>query len=215
MAERDEFTPKWDGPRFVPGTFIWTVYVKACVFREGVSQSETRPYMDIRVLVEDPPDGPEEPMNGAEMDFKIWLHQKAAGWCLYFLKKFDYPAEMLADEHRPIIRRQEVVGLHGKVLVNVKEGENGFLLYDVKGFDHLSGNELEKRVASKANGTPREEASVNTMDITETAIDLQADLKSSPPTEQAAPEQQSIKDFVDSCDPETPNLESGDELDGL
>lgn len=184
MAERDEFKPDWGGPKVKEGMFIWCVFIKSCVFKESVSGGESKPYMLISVIVGDPP-GAKDPMAGIEFEFRIYLHQKSAGWCIYFLRKFGYPDELLKDEDHPIIRRKEVAGLWGKVLVNVKQNE-AYLNFDVKGFARLHGDDsLEKRLntmsgASGAANHSHEETSFEAPDSP--AVDLEADVKAASAT---------------------------------
>jgi hypothetical protein len=180
MAEREEYTPQWGENTVVAGQYVWTVYLKSCVFRESVKDGEKKAYMQISAIVEDPPDGPEEPLNGTDFSFRVYMNQKAQGWCLYFLKKFGYKPELLGDGSRPpIIKRAEVAGLHGKVLVNVTAGDQGMLQFDVNGFDSLGGDELEKRLAAKRNGAgPAQEKQEATLPAADNQVtDLEADVK--------------------------------------
>lgn len=182
MTEKEEFQPQWGNTKQVtPGEFIWTVYVKSCVFKEGVSGGESKPYMVIEVIVEDPPDGPEEPFNGTVFDFRVYLNPKSAWKCLWFLKKFDYPTQLLADENRPIIRKKEVVGLHGKVLVKIEQTDSGYLNFYANGFDHVGGTDLEQR-QQKKNGAqqPSDTRTIDTVEAPENFIDLEQDVKSDP-----------------------------------
>jgi hypothetical protein len=180
MAEREEFQPQWSEKQVEVGMHIWTVYLKNCLFRESVKEGETKPYMLLDAIVEDPPNGQPDPHTGTEFNFRIYLNPRAQSWCLYFLKKFGYPEELLASG-KPTIRRNEVAGLHGKVLVNVAPDESGMLRFDVKGFDHLGGDELEKRLAGKPkNGQPEvNEATVEVPDSP--VVDLEEDIKQATP----------------------------------
>lgn len=177
MAEKEEFTPQWSEKQIQPGQYIWSVYLKSCLFRESATNGEVKPFMQLAAIVEDPPDGPEDPYTGTEVDFRIYMHAKSQGWCLYFLKKFGYSEALLANPGRPIIRRAEVAGLHGKILVNVAPDDQGLLRFDVKGFGRLGENELEERLAKKSGAAHEAaEASMDTVEVAE-VIDLEADVR--------------------------------------
>lgn len=180
MAEKEEYSPDWgDSKQVVAGEYIWTVYIKSCSFKESVSNGESKPYMLIGAIVEDPPDGPEEPMNGVDFDFRIYLNPKSAWKCIWFLKKFDYPLQYLANESKPVLKRQEIMGLHGKVLVKVEAGETGYLNFYVNGFDHVGGVELEEKRAKKNNQQAPADAT-GTIEPPENVIDLEADVPKTP-----------------------------------
>lgn len=181
MAEKEEFTPQWSERQLEAGQYVWTIYVKNCVFRESVSNGEQKPYAQLDVIVEDPPDGPEDPHTGTEFSFRVYLNPRAQGWALYFLKKFAYNETLLANPAAPKLLRKEIVGLHGKVWVNVAPDDSGMLRFDVRGFDHLGGNELEKRMAGKPkNGQPEvNEATVEVPDSP--VVDLEEDIKQATP----------------------------------
>jgi hypothetical protein len=193
MAEKEEFTPAWgDSKAMAPGQYVWTVYLKSCFFRESVKDGETKPYMQIAAIVEDPPDGVEEPYNGTDFNFRVYMNPTAQGWCLYFLKKFGYNEALLANPGKPIIKRAEVAGLHGKVLVNVTSDEQGMLRFDVNGFDHLGGDDLEKRAAKKNGTRGPAEATMDTVEVPDDpVIDLEQDVK------QPTPNLESTKDSLD------------------
>lgn len=180
MAEKEEFTPQWGEKQVVAGEYIWTVYLKSCFFRESIKDGETKPYMQIAAIVEDPPDGPEEPFNGTDFNFRVYMNPTAQGWCLYFLKKFGYNEALLANPGKPIIKRAEIAGLHGKVLVKVTEDtQGGMLRFDVNGFDHVGGTDLEQRQQKKNGAAARstDEHAMDTVEVPDNPIDLEADIK--------------------------------------
>jgi hypothetical protein len=74
-----------------------------------------------------------------------------------------------------------VAGLYGKVWVNVTTDDQGMLRYDVKGFDAVGGDDLEKRLAKQGGTGPAEAALAGGgIDAPEQVIDLQADVQGSP-----------------------------------
>lgn len=181
MAEQEEYKPEWSGKEVSAGTYIWTVFINDCLFREQNKDGEKKPYMQIEAVVVPPTKDAVEPMAGTEFGFRVYMNPKAKGWCVYFLKKFGYDEALMKDAQKPIIRRNAVAGLYGKVLVNVTTDDQGMLRYDVKGFDHVGGDDLEKKLAKTNGGGPAEAAlSGGGIDAPEQVIDLQADVQGTP-----------------------------------
>ena len=168
MTGEQDFTPEWtDDQDIKPGLYIWPVYVKACAIKD---RAKDKPYALLHVIVEDF-EKKECPQHNFEFDFRVYLHNKSKGWCIYFLSKFDYPEELFKGKPAPIVRASEIEGLHGQLLVQAALTDAQFLQIDVKGFDHIDGKELPdklKALAKKQTENGGQE---------ESSIDLEHDVK--------------------------------------
>lgn len=145
------------------GSYVWPIALTSC---EAKDAKTDKPYMEVGAVVEDPSEHA-----GYSFDFRIYFHKKSEKWCRYFLKKFDYPSELLEREP-PILRKSVISQLKGKVLVEIKDGHYGGTIVDVKGFDHLDGVELEERLV-KLLSSPEEGSESDG----EGATDVEADIK--------------------------------------
>lgn len=142
MAEMDEFRPKtWNPIEIKPGKYVFETEVKRCTFRDTEKE---KPFMQIVFLVLN-----DNEYHGLEIDSRVYI-SKAAEWrARYFLKKFDYPAELL-EQQPPILKKANIEGLKGKILVEFEMDNFDMLKADVKQFDHLNGDEIEKKLAKEA-----------------------------------------------------------------
>lgn len=132
-----EFTPKWDIPDI--GVYIWPVSITSCEFK---SPPEKKPYMLLGAVVD------EGDRKGFEFDFKVWISPKARNICLWFLKKFSYPDDLL-QRKPPVLKSESIVGLKGKVSISVEEDRQGFLDFKAVGFERPGETELEERQESR------------------------------------------------------------------
>ena len=167
MAEMDEFRPKdWVPIEIQPGKYVLAVEVKKCTFRDTEKE---KAYMQIVFKVI------EGDKLGFEFDERVYISKKAEWRARYFLKKFDYPAELL-EQQPPSLKRTKIEGLQGKVLAEANVDNFGMLKIEVKKFDHIAGNEIEAELA-KASGSQEELPLQNTTDAEPTReIDVNADL---------------------------------------
>ena len=160
----EEIIPAWmDEVRLEPGTYVWTVAVEACEFRD---LEHEKPYANLSCIVI------EGEQAGYKFDYRLYVNQKARSWAMYFLKKFDYPEGLLA-EAKPILRRAALVGLQGKMLAEVGNDPRWGLQINIKAFDHTLGTEIEDRLNKKSEVTLSKQ--------TEPVIDLEQDVKTSVP----------------------------------
>src|SRR5271157_1857023 len=99
-------TPKWPKPP-PEGVYVWLVEIKKVVFN---TENDEKPYMRWHTVV----------LEGAQkdypFDFSVYYSVRAAKWCRYALLKFGYPKELL-DTDNPVLRKREIEGKRGKVLV--------------------------------------------------------------------------------------------------
>jgi len=181
MAE--DYSPNWssDEDALAEGWYIWDIFVKKMEFKD-IEPGKEKPFMLLSVIVEDPQDGPPCPNTGYQFDFRIYIHKKSRGWACYFLKKFDYPQELLAND-QPVLRKQNIEGLRGQVLIQVQQNQNtGYMNTDVKGFDHTGGIELvEKRAKELAKEKGEEYVPPEAQAPDERAIDVNADVAGEAP----------------------------------
>lgn len=137
----DEFTPNWDAEAVddpACGSYVWPV----TIWQAELPPANTgkKPYIKLFYIV-----------NGGQFDqfknsFRIYINPEAKVWALWFLKKFNYPEELLTGK-QPVIRRTAFNGLTGKILVEVFEDPQYGKKFEVKGFSRLDELDLEKKVA--------------------------------------------------------------------
>jgi hypothetical protein len=177
MAEMDEFRPNaWTPVEMTEGRYVFSVKVKKCTFRDT---EKDKPYMQIIFLVL----GGDK--DGLEIDTRVYI-SKAAEWrARYFLKKFDYPAELL-EQQPPILRKGQIEGLEGKVLVEYTVDNYDMLKADIKKFDHVNGDDIEKEMAKQAGKQEELPLGSGTDAEPQRTIDLNADVQQT--TTQAVPE---------------------------
>lgn len=147
------------------GWYIWELTVTSCEWRD---KNTDKPYMLVGAVVDD---GGEA---GFSFDFRIYYHLQAERWCKYFLKKFDYP-EKYIEKDKPELNRGAIKGLRGKVLVEMREwdGRYGIVVTpDVKGFDHIGGDQLEDRLEK----IRQKDEDSQSPEVDEPEIDLDADI---------------------------------------
>jgi len=146
MAEMDEFRPKdWVPIEIKPGKYAFCVEVKKCSFKDTEKE---KAYMQIAFIVID------GEMKGFEFDERVYISKKAEWRARYFLKKFDYPADLL-EQQPPTLRKAKIEGLQGKILADASVDNFGMLKIEVKKFDHIGGTEIEDELA-KEQGTQEE-----------------------------------------------------------
>lgn len=163
--EPDFVTPNWDQPTPEPGSeHIWHVTVKKVDF---VNHDSDKPFIQVSVVVSDQ----SSEFDGLEFDFRSYYSAKSKRLCIYFLKKFGYPNELL-DCEQPRLSRSRIIGLQGKVWIYVQEGNHGSLWFETKGFERTNENELESRM----DGTGAAESGA--------VIDLNADTQGPPEGEE-------------------------------
>lgn len=163
LSEQEDFLPAWldDKPaELTPGSYIWTIRTVAAQFKD---QEREKPYAQIDCLVLD------GQFINYQFPFRLYLTKAARNWATYFMRKFEYPAELL-EAAQPVVRRSALENLTGKVLVEVTDGEYG-LKFDVKGFSRPSESELEDKLK------PKEEVK---FESSEPSVDLEADVKGEP-----------------------------------
>jgi hypothetical protein len=179
MAEMDEFRPNsWTPVEIQEGKYVFSVRVKKCTFRDV---DKDKPYMQVVFLVL----GGDK--DGLEIDTRIYI-SKAAEWrARYFLKKFDYPAELL-EQQPPILRKAQIEGLEGKILVEYASDNYDMLRADVKKFDHINGDDIEKEMAKQAGKQEELPLGTGTDAEPQREIDVNADVTGQGTTTQAAPE---------------------------
>jgi hypothetical protein len=197
MAEMDEFTPKdWVDVKIEPGKYGWTVEVKKCTFR---NTDKEKPFMKIGFVVL------EGDKAGFEFDDDVYITKKAEWRVRYFLKKFDYDPVLL-ERQPPLLQKAKIEGLRGKVLVEISTDNFGMLKTEVKKFDHLGGDEIEKELG-KTSGSQEELPLHPATDAEPTReIDLNADVAGE---QQAAP-QEEVQEPPAPSEPE-PDLSSLDD----
>lgn len=204
----EEFSPDWGSEEGEPdaGWYVWNVFVKSMQFKDTEPGKE-KPFMLIHCLVEDPPDGAPSPNSGYGFSFRVYIHKKSRGWAFYFLKKFGYNPELLADTERPQLKKHEVEGLHGKLLVNVTLNENtGTTNIDVKGFDQIDGKELEEKMAKAiAKEKGEEYVAPGKEPQQEKEIDVREDVRGQAP--QAQPAAEGDGSWLDSLPEDSPSVE--------
>jgi hypothetical protein len=191
MAEMDEFRPNsWTPVEIKEGKYVFSVKVKKCTFRDT---DKEKPYMQVVFLVM----GGDK--DGLEIDTRIYI-SKAAEWrARYFLKKFDYPADLL-EQQPPILRKAKIEGLEGKILVEFALDNFDMLKADVKKFDHINGDDIEKEMAKQAGKQEELPLGSGTDAEPQREIDLNADVAGQAAPTQAAPEpEQAVP--VDDDDP--------------
>ena len=141
----DEVLPDWAGEddANVPPVGLHVVIVR--ILRASFDESyRGKPFIHVgcRVI--------EGEYQGMEFSFDVYFSPKAERMARYFLKKFNYPAELLEQKKTPL-RGVELIGLEGKVLLKVEEGDDGFLKFNSMGYAHWppkdDAGELEKRLA--------------------------------------------------------------------
>jgi hypothetical protein len=168
MADTEDFQPDWGGIEVKPGKYILEVQVKTVIFRDV---DKEKPFMSVTFLTID------GDKKGFEFENRVYVNKKAEWRTRYFLKKFDYPVELLEGD-TPVLRKKQIEGLQGKVLVDFTEDNYGMLRPDVKAFDHINGTELEEKLA-------KERAAEDQLPLTgagtdaepTTAIDVNADVR--------------------------------------
>jgi hypothetical protein len=179
MAEMDEFTPKdWAEVKLDPGKYCFSVEVKHCTFRDT---DKEKPFMVIVFIVL------EGEKVGFEFDDRVYISKKAEWRARYFLKKFDYDAVLL-ERQPPLLQKAKIEGLRGKVLVEIAVDNFGMLKTEVKKFDHINGDEIEKELGKQVGS--QEELPLQTATDAEPTreIDLNADVAAE--QQQAAPQEQ-------------------------
>lgn len=144
MSDNDEITPQW-GKQVAPpvGIYIWPLRVVEVSPKDSGTD---KPYLLTKVQIL--ADGQ---FLGFEFDFRLYYSIKAEKWCKYFLKKFNYPKEYL-DTVSPILKQSSIKGLSGKARVHVtfdQAGDQEYVNYDMKGFEHLNETELEEKLAKE------------------------------------------------------------------
>ena len=140
MAEMDEFTPKdWAEVKIEPGKYPFVVEVKRCTFRDT---DKEKPFMVIVFIVL------EGDKAGFEFRTSVYISKKAEWRARYFLKKFDYDPALL-EQQPPLLKKAKIEGLRGKVLVEVSVDNFGMIKAEVKKFDHLGGDEIEKELGKQ------------------------------------------------------------------
>jgi hypothetical protein len=117
------------------GVYIWTVAVERAEHRD---KEREKPYILLGCKII------EDEYAGFAFDYRLYINPKARNWALYFLRKFDYASD-LCDAGT--IRLPKIIGLTGKMLVEVGHWDSGKIRIDSRAFDHLGGNELEERLA--------------------------------------------------------------------
>jgi hypothetical protein len=160
MTEQDDFIPPWLDQKpqeLTPGTYVWSVSVSTAKFQD---QEREKPYVKIDLDIMG------GPFTGYKFPFRLYLTKAARGWAMYFLRKFEYPTELI-ECAQPVIRASAIVGLTGKVWVEVADSELG-LQFNVKGFERNNETELEDKL------TPKQEI---VLESTEPIVDLEADIK--------------------------------------
>lgn len=156
----EEYTPNWDqGVGEIPtGTYFWEILVWDV---ELPKAEMPKPYIKLFYKVLTDP-----PVEGYKNSFRLYITPAAKTWALWCLRKFGYPEELLGDS--PIIRKTALIGLRGKIQVEVFPDEYG-LKHDVKGFERIGETELEERLKK------REEVTIPQDDVP--VIDINADVK--------------------------------------
>ena len=179
--QQDDFQPDWGGIEVKPGKYILEVQVKTVIFRDV---DKEKPFMSVTFLTID------GDKKGFEFENRVYVNKKAEWRTRYFLKKFDYPVELMEGD-APVLRKKQIEGLQGKVLVDFTEDNYGMLRPDVKAFDHINGQELEEKMA-KERGTEDQMALGATTDAEPSApaIDVNADVRQ----EQKQPDDLSMLD---------------------
>lgn len=175
MAELDEFNPTWNPGdlNMEAGEHVLQVEVKRCSFFDT---SKEKPYMAIVYVVIG------ENKKGFEFEDRVYVSKKAEWRARWFLKKFEYPQEYL-DKESPTLKKAVIEGLRGKVLAVATIDNVGMLKIEVKKFDHLNGDEIEKELTKK-NGTAEQIPFNATSDAEPTrAIDVNADVREQPAAE--------------------------------
>lgn len=171
MTEMQEFNPGWEGMTIKPGRYIFQVAVKTCLFRDTEKE---KPYMQItfKVLT--------GTQKGFDFENRIYISKKAEWRVRFFLKKFDYPAQLL-EATSPILKKPAIEGLQGKVLAIFEEDNYGMLKCDVKAFDHLEGTEIEEKEAKIADNAEQLQLPATDGEPALPARDVMADVKQNPP----------------------------------
>jgi hypothetical protein len=193
MAEVDEFRPKdWSPIEIQPGRYVLVVKVKKCAIHD---KDKEKPYMLIVFIVTD------GSMKGFEFDNRVYLSRAAEWRARYFLKKFDYPAELL-EQQVPPIRPTVITGLEGKVLVEFEKDNFDMLKTEIKKFDHIGGTEIEEFLAKNnqtANQTELPLGVGRTDSEPANVIDLNADMAGSTPIREPGDDTQPAGelDFLD------------------
>lgn len=132
----DEFPLSWGSEAVSPGRYIWLIHISAATPKDT---DKEKPYVKIDCVVI------EGDQAGYKFNFRLYITKAARGWATYFLKKFNYPEELLATDP-PRLVRAKLEGLEGKILVDLSESPNYGLQVDAKGFDRVDGDELEKKM---------------------------------------------------------------------
>jgi hypothetical protein len=185
MAEMDEYRPKdWVAVEIEVGKYIFSVEVKRCTFR---NTDKEKPYMTIVFQVLE---GDKE---GFEFDDNVYITKKAEWRAQYFLRKFDYPIELL-EKKPPVLKKAQIEGLRGKIYVDITKDNFDMLKIEVKKFDHLNGHDIENELAKEA--AKQEQLPLSDSEPTQ-EIDLNADLSAEDTT--ATQQQESVvgHDHVD------------------
>ena len=139
VEEREEYSPNWDDEQKMdPGTYIWSVHIAGAAFKDT---ERDKPYVKLDCVVF------EGDNLGYKFSFRLYATKAARNWATYFLKKFGYPEELLTAEP-PRLVRKSLEGLEGKILVEITDSDHG-LMIDAKGFDRLTGQELEQKLLPK------------------------------------------------------------------
>lgn len=168
MAEMDEFRPKdWVPIEIEPGKYVLQVEVKKCTFKDTEKE---KAYMQIVFIVIG------DDKKGFEFDERVYISKKAEWRARYFLKKFDYPTELL-EQQPPILKKAKIEGLSGKILAEATMDNFGMLKIEVKKFDHINGDEIEKELAKDSGTQDQLPLQGTTTDAEPTReIDVNADL---------------------------------------
>lgn len=177
MAEMEDYSPNWEGPTIGPGKYIFAVDVKKCGFMDTTKE---KPFMKLEVEVND------GPYKGIAFDFRVYIHKKSQTWCVFFLSKFGYPEELFRNTEAPKLRKSQIEGLSGKVLVEVEEDNSGFLRFNVKKFDHADGHEIEDWMEKEAKKGEQADLPARSDSEPAATIDVNQDVQGQPGPQAAA-----------------------------
>lgn len=155
----DDFIPNWDEPLPIDtpavaeppdGMYVWPIKVWEVEMPKAGSE---KPFLNIFYIVTD------GPFQHFKSSFRLYITAAAKTRVLWFLRKFEYPAELLPEGGTPLLRRTAIIGLTGKALAEVDHGSPYAKKIDFKGFERIGETELEEKIA------PKEEESIPTIDI--------------------------------------------------